>query len=314
VCTLNVAMATKEEADFKFRPLMLEAMIAAYTIDFQRNSHGCGTYNGVNLLKSFSWVPLGTEAAMIQDSSILLAHTRYATCAKLSSESLQPFSFVNDRYICMHNGIIEFRDKAIKTDTYSDSWHYFNKIFKVYPDLQDMAEAIETIAKFDILSGSYSCFIWDSIDNQGFYWRKGSNMYMGIDEDFVYLSTIDHSDLMQLAMEKIPEVTLYNFYYSFHGNLQIDKEDLKIEKTVNRKPVTSRLKEFEGADTWAKDYGPWDKHRRLYPRDIQDTTFPFCEDNENEGDTPGEDDRGVSMLIEPETFDSYFAKNKVPKQ
>lgn len=259
MCTLNVALVGET------LPLdIFDILAIASHEDYQRNSHGVGYYTGKGVKKSFDWFPMGLRKPD-ELGNCFMVHTRLATCAKDSKEALQPFEFdygesmTIGKVYCMHNGIFRF-NKNRDTTVFSDSYIYFDELFNKIADFEteifdkppvagqeeayDYAElvikpAIEAMEEEHIASSSYySCFMWSEELNEGFYWKRGANMFIYEGEDMVYLSTQDKSKLINSKMLPVRDKTLYRFYEEKGGNFTY--EEYKLDMPEARYPLIGR--------------------------------------------------------------------------
>lgn len=138
--------------------------------------------------KSLNKINLAKFNKEIQLSKWLILHERISTSG-YNFENTQPF--INNRFVLVHNGVLDIKFKLTSNDK-SDTNIFFNEFNKQFNKSNDIKIAIqESINNVCENYNSYSIFIFDRIEKQGYYFkndRTNINVYR-LKDNSLYITT-----------------------------------------------------------------------------------------------------------------------------
>jgi hypothetical protein len=110
---------------------------------------------------------------------------------------------MNNDFVVVHNGIINhFKDNQDTANNHSDTFAFFNVFNKMFnkriKDNNNRNVVITEIIKelFEADKGSYSIFIYDRINNKGYYFKDSvTNIHIYKSKDYLYITTNDKNNL-----------------------------------------------------------------------------------------------------------------------
>ncbi len=193
-------------------------------------------YKNFNIEKSTSRIS-DLMSLKNEETSLAISHTRWATHGKISLNNTHPFTSTDQRYVLVHNGIIEninfLRDKYMKNiclsgDTDSEI------IVNILSILQgNTLKKMELLTK--ILRGSFSILVVDKLDIEKIYFIKNKTPLLIVKENKGYSIT---SDLNVLSNDAYYH-NLCDLSYGFLSNdkliIKNDELDFKYYKLTENK-------------------------------------------------------------------------------
>jgi glucosamine 6-phosphate synthetase-like amidotransferase/phosphosugar isomerase protein len=198
MCNLNILIKHNNIDNINIVGFMQSVTSNSYA----SNSHSEGVYCdfGNKLIKSLNKIDYEKLRTELNKSKIIITHQRYAT----SGEGVKyAHPFMNNDFVVVHNGIINhFKDNQDTANNHSDTFAFFNVFNKMFnkriKDNNNRNVVITEIIKelFEADKGSYSIFIYDRINNKGYYFKDSvTNIHIYKSKDYLYITTNDKNNL-----------------------------------------------------------------------------------------------------------------------
>lgn len=128
------------------------------------------------------------------ESSIAIGHTRWATHGEVSRNNAHPHRSFNNRFVLVHNGIIEnyqklrfeyLKDIALSSQTDTE---IIVNLIENFSSQMSVSEAIRKT--MSLLEGSYACLLLDSKDlNHLYFFKDKSPLLVGISQTGITLAS-----------------------------------------------------------------------------------------------------------------------------
>ena len=236
MCNLNIIIQ-KTGKSGKDKREYANALLCATAHSFAGNNDADGLYlsSSQEVVKIHKGkINLMEYADKIDASEFIITHQRISTSGH-NEEMDQPFA--NERWICAHNGIIHYAGADARGK--SDTCIFFEKFNAYFEEDKTVKTAIERALK-DSSGGSYSIFLFDKWNSEGYYFKSAStkiSVYELDNKDIFITTDEDNAVFFKTAVEyEIDADTIYYFYIG--KNVEIRKGNALEGLTV---PVASIL-------------------------------------------------------------------------
>lgn len=167
------------------------------------------------------------RSEIVEDGNIIIAHTRWATHGKVSIPNAHPISSFSDRFLIVHNGIID-NYQSLKDDYLANVCHQTETDTEVIINLIDLfSNQFDSIIKSinyvcSLLIGSFACLIIDKRDfGRIYFMKRNSPLLIGRGDGFYIASDVLAFDekvksFYRIKNDEIGYITKDNLFLYYH--------------------------------------------------------------------------------------------------
>ena len=244
MCNINAIISNR--AFKKDTQKVCAFMQSATSVSFIRNDDGDGFFTDKSLCEqSLTKLNFFDYKSRIKNSKFIVSHQRFTTSGRAFINT-QPIE--TNRYLLVHNGILY---SQILSDYQKNYPRYTEKsdTFE-YADLIEENNEKTTIEKiksvFDGENGSYSCFLYDKIKDELYYFKNAkTSMYArllkGNNKESMFFTTnkdnlifMDFLPFNKKKTIKIRDNTIYRIYNEEKIGMVPEGKILNIKTTITK--------------------------------------------------------------------------------